>query len=237
MVTNILKVFSLIYFLASCSGGGGGDSSSNLTNPTKLSEESVIKKGFTLSKKIEKPEFFKIISSLSGMKGSFSATTNLSFKEELKTCVGTTSLTIIFDEALRKSLVERTVTKISGSCGGDSPSVKFQTKKELRLDNFFNILKTNEVEILEGTFENRPGYLISLKGANFTANYMLGIKDKFFDYLVTETSYNQTDGYFNIITRVTPLKTSQFDGSLVEDTPETGDIIELSELGVISLIN
>lgn len=232
MFINIIKILFLVSLVISCSGGGGGSEKSIST-----SGDSVIKSNFIAKKEIPKGEFLKVLSSLEGMRGSFFATTDLSFKEELKTCAGSSSLLVKFNDSSKTFSVERTVVKNSGSCNKNSPNLKFQTKNDLRLDRFFNFLRSDDIEVREGTYENKPGYLISVKGNKFTVDYVLGVKDKLFDYLVTETNYNQTDGYFKILTKVSPVKTFQFDENLVEDTPETGDIIELSELGVISLIN
>jgi hypothetical protein len=230
MMKNI--IFLIFIFLFGCKGGGG-ESGSPIPNL-----DSQVESEFSKTKNINSQDFFTVLNSIPVLKekGSFNTNSVMEFKQGPKTCVGKTNLNIIYNKELKRSSVNRATTKISGNCNGNSMSKNYQTNRDLNLNFLYKVAKSKGVIISEGSFSGKRAFMLSLKENDQTTIYLLSVNGESFDSLKSEYNYLSDDGYIKINTTISPSPGTKIDGNLIEDTPETGDIIELSEFPLYDLI-
>ncbi len=225
-------IFLILIFLLGCSKEGG-ESVSIIPNL-----DSKVENEFSKSKNIASKDLFFVLNSIPVLKekGSFSSNSVLEFKQGQITCVGKTNLKIIYDKELKRSSVTRATNKISGNCSGNTLSKNYQTNRDLNLNFLYKVANSKGVIISEGTFSGKRAFMLSLKEKDQTTIYLLSVNGDSFDSLNSEYKYLSDDGYIKINTTISPSAGTKIDGNLLEDTPETGDIIELSEFPLYDLI-
>ena len=230
-----MKNLLILFFLYSCSGGGP-DSSTESIVP---SAESKIKNDYVKIRDITPNDFFKIINFIPTIKerGSFNSTSSLEFKQGAVTCVGKTELKVTYDGELKRSSVSRKVTKTSGSCPGSGKRSNYQTEMDLNFKFLYKMAQLPNVKISEGTLDGRTTYMISSEEKEQTNVYLLSVNGEAMDSLQSEYTYLGNDGYIKIRTKILPAESSKIDGNLIKETPETGDILELSEFPLYDLIS
>ncbi|MFI5390784.1 MAG: hypothetical protein ACHQYQ_05425, partial [Bacteriovoracales bacterium] len=210
-----------------------GESGSSLPNL-----DSKVENEFSKTKNITSQNLFSVLNSIPVLKekGSFSSISVLEFKQGPKTCVGKTNLNIIYNKELKRYLVTRTTTKTSGNCNGNILSKNYQTNRDLNLNFLYKVALSKGVIISEGSFLGKRAFMLSLKEKDQTTAYLLSVNGESFDSLKSEYNYLSDDGYIKINTTISPSAGTNIDANLIEDTPETGDIIELSEFPLYDLI-
>jgi hypothetical protein len=225
-------VLSILLILLACSKGGPG--SGGVSPKT----ESQLKNEYTKLKDISTRDYLNVLNAIPILKGraSFSSVSNLEFKQGLTTCLGNSDLKISFDKELKRFTVFRKVTKVSGSCRGVDQLKNYKTSVDLNLGFLYKIAASKNVKISEGTYEGKTAYSISNEEKDQTTIYLLCVKGELLDSLQSEYIYKGNDAYTKISTKIYPAADSKIEGNLIEDNPETGDILELSEFPLYDLI-
>ncbi len=226
-------ILLVLLILFGCSGGGGGGTGSSTPKlETKVEAE------FLKIKDISQREFSNVLNSITQIKGegSFRANSIIEFKQGQVNCVGASDLKIIYDRELKVSSISRSTRKNSGNCNGAGLTKNFQTKKDLNLSFLYKTANFKGSVISEGTYSGKRAFLVSYKGNDQNTVYLLSVNGDSFDSLLSEYSYLNNDGYINLKTVITPTEGTKIDQNLLEDTPETGDILELSEFPLYDLI-
>lgn len=228
---NII-VLSILLFLFACSGGGSGSGGS------AVNTEPQIKNQYIKSKDITVREYLKILNAIPILKGrgSFTSTSILEFKQGQITCVGNSDLKIFFDKELKRSVVSRKVAKVSGSCKGENQIKNYRTGMDLNLSFLYKVVESKNVKISEGTIDGKTAYSLSNEEKDQSTIYLLSVNGELLDSLQSEYIYQGNDAYIKIRTKIYPAADSKIEGNLIEDTPETGDILELSEFPLYDLI-
>lgn len=228
---NIFFLSNLLILLA-CSGGGSGSGDVSTKSDSQLKNE------YIKLKDISSRYYLNVLNAIPSLKGrgSFSSVSNLEFKQGLTTCVGSSELKISFDKELKRSAVSRKVTKVNGSCKGADQLKNYMTSVDLNLGFLYKMVESKNVKISEGTIEGRTAYSLSYEEKDQTTIYLLSVNGELWNSLQSEYIYKGNDGYIKIRTKIYPAADSKIEGNLIEDTPETGDILELSEFPLYDLI-
>ncbi len=220
-------VLSILIFLFACSGGGSGSGSGG----GSINNEPLIKNQYIKSKDISVREYIKILNAIPILKGrgSFTSTSNLESKHGQETCVGDSNLKISYDRELNRSVVSRKATKISGKCKGENQTINYKTSRDLNLSFLYKMVESKNVKISEGTIDGKMAYSLIDEGKDQSTIYLLSVNGELLDSFQSEYVYQGNDLYYKIRTKIYPAADSKIEGNLIEGTPETGDILELSE--------
>lgn len=229
---NII-VQSILIFLFACSRGGGGG-----TSVFVPSSDSKIKAEYSKLRDVSQREFLSVLNLIPIIKerGSFVSTSNLEYKQGDITCVGNTELKLMFDRESNRSAVSRKVTQTGGNCKGAAQLKKYQTQKEFNLSFLYKIVNFKNVKISEGNLQGKRAFMISNEDKDQTTVYLLSVEGESLDSLQSEYIYLGNDGYIKIRTKIYPTAGTKIEENLIESTPETGDILELSEYPLYDLI-
>lgn len=223
----------ILIFLISCSKGGDSGSGGIAISP-----DSKIKREYSKIRDMNQREFLNVLNSIPILKdrGSFHSISSLEYKQGTITCAGTTDLKIAFDVDSRKYSVSRKVTQTGGNCKGISPTRNYKTGRDLNLSFLYKIVNFKNVKISEGTIQGKKAYMVSNEDKDQTTNYLLSVVEDSLDSLQSEYIYLGNDGYIKISSTISPTSGTKIEENLIEDTPETGDILELSEYPLYDLI-
>lgn len=227
-------VLSILMLLFACSGGGSGSGSGG----GSVNTEPLIKDQYIKSKDISVREYLKILNTIPILKGrgSFTSTSKLDSKHGQDTCKGGSNLKISYDKELNRTFVSRKVTKISGKCKGENQIVNYKTGRDLNLSFLYKMVESKNVKISEGTIDGKLAYSLIDEGKGQSTICLLSVNGELMDSFQSEYVYQGNDIYYKISTQIYPAADSKIEGNLIEGTPETGDILELSEYHLYNFI-